>query len=60
MRFAETLESSIIQTIEGGLFTKDLALIVHGPKADRSTYLNTENFIDAVNSKLQDNLAFLK
>ncbi|CAD8076712.1 unnamed protein product [Paramecium sonneborni] len=59
VKFAETLESSIIQTIESGLFTKDLALIVHGPKADRSTYLNTEQFIDAVNGKLQSNLGFL-
>ncbi|KAM3127612.1 isocitrate dehydrogenase (NAD(+)) idh1 [Paramecium bursaria] len=60
VKFAETLESSIIQTIESGLFTKDLALIVHGPKAGRETYLNTEQFIDAVNGTLQGNLTFLK
>lgn len=52
MKFADTLESSIVETIEGGLMTKDLALIVHGSKAARSTYLNTEEFIDAVNGKL--------
>lgn len=32
--------------------TKDLALIIHGPKAGRNTYLNTEEFIDAVNGEL--------
>lgn len=52
MRFADTLESSIVETIEGGLMTKDLAQIVHGSKAKRHTYLNTEDFIDAVSAKL--------
>lgn len=52
IKFADTLESSIVETIESGLMTKDLALIVHGNKASRSTYLNTEEFIDAVNGKL--------
>jgi isocitrate dehydrogenase len=52
IKFAETLEGSIIDTIENGLMTKDLALIIHGPKVERSKYLNTEQFIDAVNGKL--------
>lgn len=60
VRYADALERSIIETIEGGLMTKDLALLIHGPKAGRNTYLNTEQFIDAVNGKLQDNLSFLK
>lgn len=42
MKYGETVEKSVVDTIESGLFTKDLALIVHGPKAARNTYLNTE------------------
>lgn len=52
MKFADTLERSIVETIESGLMTKDLALLVFGPKAGRETYLNTEEFIDAVNGRL--------
>ena len=56
-KFAENIEKSVIEIIEGGLFTKDLALIVHGNNANRSHYLNTEQFIDAVAGKLQSHLA---
>jgi len=42
VKFADTLERSVVDTIESGLMTKDLALLVHGPKAGRNTYLNTE------------------
>lgn len=52
-RFCHTLEKTIIDTVEGGQMTKDLAIIVHktnNPK--RETYLNTMEFID----KVRDNL----
>ncbi|KAJ7571591.1 hypothetical protein O6H91_01G167600 [Diphasiastrum complanatum] len=51
--FSEKLEAACIGTVEAGNFTKDLALLVHGAKASRGQYLNTEEFIDAVAEDLQ-------
>jgi isocitrate dehydrogenase len=48
-RFAETLEQTVIGTIEGGEMTKDLALLV-GPE---QSWLSTEGFLDAVDTNLQ-------
>ena len=48
-RFAETLEKVVVQTIEEGKMTKDLAVLV-GP--DQS-WLSTEGFLDAVDANLQ-------
>lgn len=43
------MEHSVNQTVEGGQMTKDLAIVVNNTnRPDRSTYLNTEEFIDAV------------
>jgi len=47
-KFAETLEASVINTIEGGEMTKDLALLV-GPD---QPWLTTTGFIDAVEANL--------
>jgi isocitrate dehydrogenase len=46
--FAVTLEQSIIDTIEAGGMTKDLALLTK-----QKDFLSTEGFIDAVNARLQ-------
>jgi isocitrate dehydrogenase len=46
--FAETLEKVVVQTIEAGQMTKDLAVLV-GP--DQS-WLSTEGFLDAVDANL--------
>jgi len=52
--FAETLEKTIIQTVENGHMTKDLAILVEGSmKVDRSKYLNTFEFIDKVAENLE-------
>jgi len=51
--FSQTLEAVVIKTVEEGAMTKDLALLVHGPKTTRAHYLNTEEFLQ----KLADNLA---
>ena len=48
-RFATTLEKVVVQTIEEGKMTKDLAVLV-GP--DQS-WLSTEGFLDAVDANLQ-------
>ena len=47
--FAETLEKVIIDTVEGGHMTKDLALLV-GP--DQS-WLTTEGFLEKIDENLQ-------
>jgi len=47
--FANTLEKSIISTVEGGQYTKDLAITVLGTNnVPRDSYLNTFGFIEAV------------
>ncbi|HEY8596356.1 MAG TPA: NADP-dependent isocitrate dehydrogenase [Devosiaceae bacterium] len=52
-RFAETLEKVVVDTIEGGEMTKDLALLV-GPDQE---WLSTLGFLDAVDANLQKALA---
>jgi isocitrate dehydrogenase len=44
-RFSETLEKSVIDTVESGSMTKDLALCIHGDKMTREHYLNTQEFL---------------
>lgn len=51
--FVQKLESACIETVEGGKMTKDLAILVHGPKVSRENYVNTEEFIDAVATKFK-------
>lgn len=47
--FAETLEKSVIQTVENGFMTKDLALIVHNAnEVSKEKYCETFEFIDKV------------
>ncbi|TYB81409.1 NADP-dependent isocitrate dehydrogenase [Maritimibacter fusiformis] len=53
MQFAETLEKVVVDTVEGGQMTKDLALLV-GPD---QKWLTTEGFLDAVDENLQKALA---
>ncbi|XP_020684050.1 cytosolic isocitrate dehydrogenase [NADP] [Dendrobium catenatum] len=55
--FTEKLEAACVGTVESGKMTKDLALIVHGPKVTRDLYLNTEEFIDAVSEELEARLS---
>ncbi|CAJ1946687.1 unnamed protein product [Sphenostylis stenocarpa] len=61
--FTQKLEAACVETVESGKMTKDLAILVHGPKVSREFYLNTEEFIDAVarnlESKLQDPIAVI-
>jgi isocitrate dehydrogenase len=52
-RFAETLEKVVVDTVEAGQMTKDLALLV-GPD---QKWLTTEGFLDAVDQNLQKALA---
>jgi isocitrate dehydrogenase len=53
VKFAATLEKSVLETMESGLMTKDLSKAAGIP--DKKA-LNTEQFIDAVADKLNSNL----
>ncbi|CAD8205674.1 unnamed protein product [Paramecium octaurelia] len=56
-KFCTTLESSVIQTVENGIMTKDLAIIVHSDNnVSRTKYVNTEEFIVKVGEQLKKNL----
>ncbi len=50
VKFAKTLENVVIQTVEGGIMTKDLMLIAEPPA---TKYALTEEFIDAVAQRLK-------
>jgi len=52
-RFAETLETVAVATIESGHMTKDLALLVGAEQA----WLSTEGFIDKIEENLRAALA---
>ncbi|EFJ28863.1 hypothetical protein SELMODRAFT_267315 [Selaginella moellendorffii] len=51
--YAEKLEAACVGIVESGKMTKDLALLIHGPKVTKKDYLNTEEFIDAVAADLK-------
>ncbi len=57
INFADALEKVCIDTVESGQMTKDLALIVHGDKLTKEHYLNTEEFLDAIDENLKAALA---
>ncbi len=50
--FADALEKSCIEVVEGGQMTKDLAILID-PKAP---YLYTEEFLDAIDKRLQSKM----
>ncbi|KAL6587461.1 hypothetical protein OROMI_000439 [Orobanche minor] len=54
--FAHKLEAACIETVESGKMTKDLAILIHGPKVPREFYLNTEEFINIVAHNLESKL----
>ena len=47
--FAETLEKVVVDTVEAGFMTKDLALLV----GDQQSWLSTEGFLDKVAENLK-------
>jgi isocitrate dehydrogenase len=54
--FADTLETTIVQTVEGGQYTKDLAITILGTSTvPRDSYVTTEGFLDAVRLNLDKN-----
>ncbi|MGF1543017.1 MAG: NADP-dependent isocitrate dehydrogenase [Parvularculaceae bacterium] len=53
VKFAETLETTIIKTVESGHMTKDLALLIGAEQK----WLTTEGFIDKVDENFQKAMA---
>jgi isocitrate dehydrogenase len=58
IRFSKALEEVCVETVESGIMTKDLAVCVHGNKVKHGDhYVYTEEFLDALDSNLQNKLA---
>ncbi len=53
VEFAEALEQVCVETVESGKMTKDLALLV----GDDQEWLNTQDFLDAIEAGLREKLA---
>ncbi len=51
--FCENLEKVCIETVESGKMTKDLAVCIHGNDVKPGHYLNTEEFLEALDSNLK-------
>lgn len=59
--FANTLERSVIETVENGFMTKDLAICVYNTtNVEREKYCLTIEFIEKVTETLRKNLAKAK
>jgi isocitrate dehydrogenase len=56
INFANTLEKVCIDVVESGKMTKDLAICAYGNKVTESQYLNTEPFLEAINTELKKRL----
>lgn len=57
IRFANTLEEVCISTVESGKMTKDLALCIHAGNLKPEHYLNTEEFLEALDTELRNRLS---
>ncbi|KAL9646476.1 hypothetical protein ABK040_006471 [Willaertia magna] len=55
-RFCQALEDATIDTVREGKMTKDLAICIHGNNVSRQQYLNTKEFMDAIDSNLKKKL----
>ncbi len=55
--FANTLEQVCVETVESGKMTKDLAVCIHGNKVGKDQYLNTEDFLSAIDENLKAKLS---
>lgn len=55
--FAEKLEQVCIETVESGKMTKDLAMLVHGDAMTQNDYLNTQEFLNELDTALKAKLS---
>ena len=57
--FCQKLEAVCVATVESGKMTKDLAVCIHGNKVTLGEhYLNTEDFLDAIDTNLKTKLGY--
>ncbi len=56
INYAQTLEKVCVDVVEAGKMTKDLAVCIYGDKVTADKYLNTEDFLEAINIELQKRL----
>lgn len=57
IKFAQTLEKVCVETVEAGFMTKDLAVCIYGDKVPADKYLNTEPFLEKLDSNLKKALS---
>jgi len=56
--FCNALESTVIETVESGVMTKDLAICIAGTtNVSRDKYVNTQEFIEKVSENLKAKLS---
>jgi isocitrate dehydrogenase len=57
VNFCQTLEEVCVSTVESGKMTKDLALCIHGKDLKEEHYLNTQQFLEALDENLKAKLS---
>ncbi|KYG70675.1 isocitrate dehydrogenase (NADP(+)) [Bdellovibrio bacteriovorus] len=57
VKFAQTLEKVCVETVEAGFMTKDLAVCIYGDKVPADKYMNTEPFLEKLDSNLKKALS---
>jgi isocitrate dehydrogenase len=55
--FTRRLEEACIETVESGKMTKDLALLIYGKDLRKEHYMNTREFLGAIESGLKNKLS---
>ena len=53
IHFCKTLEKVCVDTVESGKMTKDLPVCIYGNETKPEHYLNTEEFLNALDSNLK-------
>ena len=56
INFCNLLEKVCIKTVETGLMTKDLAILIHGKKVAKRNYLNTQEFLNSIKKNLEKSI----
>lgn len=57
INFCHTLEKVCVDVVESGRMTKDLAVCIYGNKVSEDQYLDTQDFLDALDAELKIKLA---
>ena len=56
VNFCNLLEKVCIKTVESGLMTKDLSILIHGKKVAKRNYLNTQEFLNSIKENLEKSI----